>query len=76
MDLSDLGRRLLVLGGVILLVGLVLTVAGRIPFLGRLPGDISFEWGNIKVFMPLATMILVSVILTVVLNLLSGSIRR
>jgi hypothetical protein len=49
---------------------LVLIVGGRIPFLGRLPGDISFSRGNTHVYIPLATGIVISVILTVVLNLI------
>ncbi len=76
MDLSDIGRALLVMGGVLFLIGLLLTFAGNLPFLGRLPGDLSFQWGHVRVFMPVATMILVSVVLTIVLNLLSGGIRR
>ncbi len=76
MEFSDLGRLLLLVGGILFLLGLLLTLAGNLPFLGRLPGDISFDWGNVKVFMPLATMILVSLVLTVILNLLSGVFRR
>ena len=40
------------------------------PYLGRLPGDLSFEWGGARVYMPLATSILLSVVLTIILNLL------
>jgi hypothetical protein len=52
-------------------VGLVLIVAPNIPFLGRLPGDIRIDNENVKVFVPLGTMLLLSLILTVVLNLLN-----
>lgn len=76
MELPDLGRVLLVLGGVIFVLGLLLTFGGSLPFLGRLPGDISFERDNVKVYIPIASMILVSVLLTVVLNLISGLFRR
>jgi hypothetical protein len=76
VELADLGRTLLVVGGVVFLLGLVLVLAGNIPLLGRLPGDLSFEWGNIRVFLPLATMILISVVLTIILNLFSGGFRR
>lgn len=76
MDLSDIGRALLVMGGILFFIGLILTFASNLPFLGRLPGDLSFQWGDVRVFMPIATMILISVVLTVVLNLLSGGIRR
>jgi DUF2905 family protein len=45
-NVSDLGRRLLIAGGVIVLLGLALLLVGRIPFFGRLPGDISIQRGN------------------------------
>jgi hypothetical protein len=72
MDSIDGPGRLLVVGGVMLaVVGLVLIVAPSIPFLGRLPGDIRIDNENVKVFVPLGTMLLLSLILTVVLNLLN-----
>jgi len=72
----DLGKMLLVMGGMIFLLGLLLIAAGSLPFLGRLPGDLSFEVGNVKVFFPLATMLLVSLLLTLVLNLIFGGFGR
>jgi hypothetical protein len=64
--------RLLVIGGVVLaVVGLILIVAPNIPFLGRLPGDIRIDTDNVKVFVPLGTMLLLSLVLTIVLNLLN-----
>jgi hypothetical protein len=69
MDISNLGRVFLLLGGLFLLLGLVFLVAGRIPFLGHLPGDIVIERDGVTVFIPLATMLVVSVVLTLLLNL-------
>jgi hypothetical protein len=64
--------RLLIVGGLVLaVVGVVLVLAPNIPFLGRLPGDIRIDSGNVKVFAPLGTMLLVSIILTIILNLLN-----
>jgi hypothetical protein len=64
--------RLLIVGGLVLaVVGLVLVLAPNIPFLGRLPGDIRIDSGNVKVFAPLGTMLLISIILTIILNLLN-----
>ena len=74
--MADLGKVLLLMGGGIFLLGLLLMVAGNLPFLGRLPGDISFQSGNVRVYFPLVTMILVSLVLTVLLNLLFGAFRR
>lgn len=66
---GDLGRWLVVLGLVLVVVGVVLVFADRIPWLGRLPGDIRIGRGNWRVYFPLATSLLISVILTVLLNL-------
>ena len=68
--LESLGRLLIWLGGGLLLVGLLMIAAGRITGLGRLPGDIVIRRENVTVFIPLATMILVSVLLTIVLNVI------
>ena len=71
MEVDGLGR-LLIIGGVVLaVVGLVLVLAPNIPFLGRLPGDIRIENENVRVFIPLGTMLVVSIVLTIVLNLMS-----
>ncbi|MGH7354078.1 MAG: DUF2905 domain-containing protein [Candidatus Rokuibacteriota bacterium] len=65
--MSDLGRVLIVLGLVLAATGIVLTLAGRVPGLGRLPGDIEIQRGSWTFYFPLATSILLSVILTLVL---------
>jgi hypothetical protein len=64
--LSSLGRTLLALGAVLAGVGFLLILAGRFPGLriGRLPGDLRVERGNFTFYFPLATSILVSVVLT------------
>jgi hypothetical protein len=69
VELSSLGRVLVVVGLVVVGLGLVM-VAGAALGLGRLPGDLSFRRGNVRVVVPLATCLLLSVIATVVLNLL------
>jgi Protein of unknown function (DUF2905) len=66
---EGLGRALVVLGVVILALGLVLTLAGRIPWLGRLPGDFVYRRGRFTLYVPLATSILLSVLITLVLQL-------
>ncbi len=69
MDLNDLGKWLLVLGLVIAAAGGLLWLLSRIPFLGNLPGDIRIQTENFGCFIPLGTMILLSLILTVLLNI-------
>jgi hypothetical protein len=67
--MNEIGRVLLIFGLVLAVVGLVLIFADRIPLLGRLPGDILVKRKNFTVYIPLATMILLSVVITVILNL-------
>lgn len=65
--MSDAGRLLMIVGVVLLAVGALMTFAGRGL---RLPGDIIIHRGEYSVYIPVATSILLSVILTVVLSLL------
>jgi hypothetical protein len=62
--MSDVGKTLVVMGLVVALVGVVLMFAGRVPGLGRLPGDIYVQRGNWTFYFPLMTSIVVSVLLT------------
>jgi hypothetical protein len=64
-DLAPIGRTLIVLGVVLVILGAVLVVAPRIPLVGRLPGDIRIERDGLVIYIPLATMLLVSVALSV-----------
>jgi hypothetical protein len=74
--MADLGKALLLLGGVIVVIGLILLLAGRLHFpLGRLPGDIVVRGKNSVFYFPLATSILVSIILSLILWFL-GRARR
>ena len=68
--MSELGRALIVLGVVIAVLGLALVFFDRVPWIGRLPGDIRVERGNWTFYFPLGTSILLSVILTLVLWLI------
>jgi uncharacterized protein HemY len=67
---EGLPRLLIVAGLVLVAVGVALALAGRIPWLGRLPGDIVIERENFRFYFPLTTSILVSVALSVLLWLL------
>jgi hypothetical protein len=69
--LEPLGRSLIVLGIIIVILGAVLVVGPRIPFLGRLPGDIRIEREGMTIYIPIATMILVSVVASIVLAILA-----
>ena len=64
--MNDLGKSLVVIGLVIVVVGGVLMLAGRVPWLGRLPGDIYIQRGNWSFYFPIVTSLVLSVLLTVV----------
>lgn len=75
-DLSSIGK-LLVLGGIIIAIfGILLLVMGNIPFLGRLPGDITIRRGGSTIFFPIVTCIVLSVVLTIIVNLVLWLLRR
>jgi magnesium-transporting ATPase (P-type) len=68
--MSDFARILIIIGLVIAFSGLVILIATRyFPWLGNLPGDIRIERENFRLYFPLATMILISVLGTILLNI-------
>jgi hypothetical protein len=74
--MSDLGKLLIVLGVVLVVAGTVLVLLARTSLpLGRLPGDIVYRGKNTTFYFPLATSLLVSVVLTIVLYVV-GRLRR
>jgi hypothetical protein len=64
--MSDVGKILIAFGLLIALVGVVLVLVGRVPWIGRLPGDIHLQRGNWTFYFPLATSLLLSLVLTLV----------
>lgn len=62
--MNELGKLLIVFGLLIVLAGVVVLLAGRLPWVGRLPGDIYVQRGNWTFYFPLATSLLISVVLT------------
>jgi hypothetical protein len=65
--MAGFGKTLIVFGLVLVAVGVLLSFAGKIPWLGHLPGDISIERGRFSFYFPLTTCILISVIISLVL---------
>ena len=77
MDLSSIARWGILTGAVIIIIGIGLWLAGRFDLpLGRLPGDIHIERGGFSCFIPLATSILLSLLLTLALNILLRFLNR
>lgn len=66
-DLPGIGKSLIVIGLIMAGIGLVLVVSDKVPWLGRLPGDIHYKGENFSFYFPLATSIVISVVLTLVL---------
>lgn len=70
MDFQGLGKLIIILGISLVVIGLLITFAPKIPLLGKLPGDFYFKRGNASFYFPLATSILVSVIITIILSVI------
>ncbi len=68
MDAQQIGRTLMVFGGLLLAVGAFLYFGGRILPLGQLPGDFHFSGDNFSVHFPLMTCVIISIVLSVLLN--------
>lgn len=72
-ELNPLGKVLIFFGIVLILIGGAILLAGRIPWIGRLPGDIFIQRKNFSFYFPIATSIIISIVLTLIFSLL---IRR
>ena len=67
---GGIGKLLIILGAVLFLLGVLFQLTGRLPWLGRLPGDIVIRRESFTFYFPLTTSILISVILSLVLWLI------
>lgn len=75
MNISEMGRWLMLAGGALFVVGVLVWLGGRLPWFGNLPGDIVVKRDNFTLYMPLGTMLLLSVLLTIVLNVIARLFR-
>ncbi len=69
-ELPQIGKFLIFIGLITVIIGVVFIFLPKIPHIGRLPGDIYIKKGNFTFYFPLATSILISIILTIILNLI------
>jgi Protein of unknown function (DUF2905). len=69
MDTGTLGRGLIYFGIGLVVVGGLVVLLGRVLDLGNLPGDLMFKGENVRVYIPIGTMIVLSILLTLLLNL-------
>jgi len=67
-----MGKLLIIMGIFLVVVGVAFIWGPKIPFLGKLPGDIYVRKGNFVFYFPVVTCILISLILTLILTLIFG----
>ena len=75
-DFGDLGKLVALTGAALLVLGGLIWLIGKAPLLGHLPGDIHFQRGNVSCFFPLTTMLILSVLLSLVLNIVIRFLRK
>lgn len=73
---SDLGKSLIFIGAFIIIIGVVVLFSDRIPYLGKLPGDIYIKKGNFRFYFPLVTSLVISAVLTLIYYLITHIFRR
>ena len=69
-ELNPLGKMLIFFGIILILIGGAILLAGKVPWIGRLPGDIFIQKKNFTFYFPLATSIIISIILTLIFSIL------
>jgi hypothetical protein len=74
--MDGLGKILLIVGGVIVVIGLLLFLSPHIPFLGKLPGDIFIKKDNVSFYFPIVTFLLISVVLTIIVNVILYFLKK
>lgn len=67
--MGDIGKMLIFVGGMLILIGVIFSLAGKLPGIGKLPGDIFIKKDNFTFYFPLTTSILISIILSLILFL-------
>jgi uncharacterized protein HemY len=69
--MGELARAMILIGTVLIVIGLVMLVVPRVPFLGKLPGDILIKKERFTFYFPLATSIVISIIISLILYLIN-----
>ena len=76
MSFDELGKWLIIGGLVLAVTGVVIWLLGRLPFFGNLPGDIHIQTQNVSCFIPIVSMIIISVIATIILNIVIRIVNK
>ena len=69
MPFGGIGKFFMIAGSILVVLGGLLSLAGKIPWLGHLPGDIYFKRGNFQFHFPLGTSIVLSLLFSLILSL-------
>jgi len=67
--MPSMGKMLIIFGVILIVIGLVFTYGPKIPWLGKLPGDISIKKDNFSFYFPITTSIIISIILTILFSI-------
>jgi len=74
--MEGLGKILLIVGAGIIVVALLMIFSHQIPFFGKLPGDIFVKKDNFSFYFPIVTFLIISVVLTIIINLVFYFLRK
>lgn len=72
MEIQPLGKLLIGVGIFIVVLGILIVLAPKIPYIGRLPGDVYLKRDNFIFYFPLVSSIVISIVLTLILNFILG----
>jgi hypothetical protein len=76
MNFDDLGKWLVLAGLALVFIGGLMWLLGRIPFFGSLPGDIHIQTQNVSCFIPIVSLIIISVLATIILNIIIRIVNK
>lgn len=68
--MAGIGKVLLITGGIIIVLGLILIFSQHIPFFGKLPGDIVIKKDGFSLYFPIVTFLILSIMITVIVNVI------
>ncbi len=67
--MNGLSKLMILLGILLVVAGIIMNISGKIPFFGKLPGDIYIKKGNFSFFFPITSCIIISIVISVILKL-------
>ncbi|MBM4447440.1 MAG: DUF2905 domain-containing protein [Chloroflexi bacterium] len=74
--MEGIGKILLIVGGIIVILGLILVFSQHVPFLGKLPGDIFIKRDGFSFYFPIITILILSVLITIIVNVILHFMNR